>query len=203
MIRGNQLSLIVIAVTGGLFITFYSSTHHTFSTAIILYCIASIISNYTEICLVTPTLQFNYKIVTISEAVSFSVNTFSQWTLISLMGVDPCVAFGLSYLLGSITRAVIALYFCLKESYPIDFQLKPLKTSKSETRYVLEEMVKIAWQIAPMSYFLNFFTQIYFVTFLSKAEFNGELTLIRKFEDLATRFIFSPIDVKKLKTLIF
>jgi uncharacterized Rmd1/YagE family protein len=147
--------------------------------------------------LVLPTLEFDYQITTVSDALSASASTFCQWFLIAFLGFEPCLSFGIAHLTSAVVRWLVVTGYCVRDGYDLSVVVEKVEGEDGKMVYVLDEMVSLSKQIGVLTFVVIFSKELYFIGFLSKAGFNGELTLIRNFGNLASLFIFTPINVTK------
>lgn len=197
MVIGFYLST---AISFGLMFLFnylYAYKHSSITMTFLLYTIANSLHSYTEACLVEPILDFEYSFSTFSEAVGFSAFTFMQWILIVLVKYEPCISFGISTLLSSIIRFSVVAFLAMKSGkYSVVLSLEKTSYEGEEgEKYVNQDMVDLSKQSASASFILSMLREVYYISFLSSADFMGQLTLIRSFGNLIQRFIFAPINV--------
>lgn len=198
MVIGFYISTAISFGLLALFDYLYSHKHPNMRTSFVVYTIANSIHAYTEACLVEPILEFDYKFSTISEAIGFSVFTFMQWILIVIVKFEPCSSFGISTLVSAVSRFLVVAYLTIgSEKYSVFMTLEKTQYGEeAELGYVSQEMVDLSKQSASASFVLSILREVYYISFLSSADFMGQLTLIRSFGNLIQRFIFAPINVR-------
>lgn len=196
MIFGLYFTIIVAVILSIVFVYLYSYLHTSITYSILIFGICGIIDSLCETLNVSAVLDFNYKILTISEAVGFTANTFVQFFLIRMINVDPVLSFGLSALVSRIFRILVYLTY-YKREYKIDLNLSTFEYKGKEI-YVFPDTKKLALQLSYLPLISNYGDQFYFMFFLAGKRFVGELSLIKSLGALFTRFVFSPVDVSYL-----
>ena len=198
MLIGSACSILfgIILVSGFSYFFGYKNEYFTFSC--ILYSIGSVLSCHWNTLLVDSILDFNYKIVTVSEAVSFTISTLLQYLLVVQMGYHPLLSYGIASLISEIFKIVICLVMKSKE-YPdqkavFGLQFQSVKINGHE-RYLTDEQIQLSKQLAGMNFFQMFMTEAFNLYILKDSIWAGAITLLKSFQNLAVRFIFCPTDV--------
>jgi hypothetical protein len=85
MLLGTYLSSILglVLVTG--FSYCFGTSDFYFTKTCVLYSIGSVLSSHCSALLVEPTLNFKYKILTVSEATGLTLSTLVQYLLIVIL----------------------------------------------------------------------------------------------------------------------
>lgn len=144
----------VILVIG--FSFFFGYKNEQFMNTCILYSIGSIFSSHWNTLLVEPILDFNYKIMTVSEAASFTIGTLLQYLLVVIVGFNPLLSFGLACLLADVSKMLIVLVMEKRQNpdKKLDFVTKlELVKINGEERYLTDELIELSKQLAGMNFF--------------------------------------------------
>lgn len=192
---GVYFTVIIGSIIGIVYNYFYGYKHPYFATAALLYSLGSILTSYAMRLNVDPQLDFNFNIMVVSEALGFTVNTFTQAILIRLLHVDPILSFGLAAFASGLVQAATFLIFLQRNpQYSAGVMLELFKDGDEKERYFAPNSLKFTASLAYNTLLNDFFDQTYFVIFAPNATFLGELTLIRGFGSLFVRFVFMPIN---------
>ena len=115
-----------------------------------MYSLSTILSCHSHALLVEPTLNFQYKILTVSEALGLTFNTLTQFVLISVLKYHPFLGYGLASLASEFLKIIVIVVMTKRESQSanLDFNLK-LKFVEihGQKKYLTEEQVDLSSQI--------------------------------------------------------
>lgn len=183
---------VIFSVT---FHAIYGYLHPYLPLSIYLFAISAVIESFIETLNVEPVLSFNYKLLALSEALIFTLNTALLYGFIKFFDLDPILSFGMAYLTAHVAQALIYLFFYLND-YKIDLKLKKITSELGSSFLVHKQTKKLALQLCVMPLVTTYSQQLYFIVFLAGSKFLGVYSLLISLGGLFKRYVFAPVDVK-------
>ncbi len=147
MVLGTMISSVfgLVLVIG--FGYFFGYLNDKFITTCVLYALSSVLSTHAHALLVEPTLNFQYTILTLSEALGLTFNTFTQFALISVLKYHPLLGYGFAILGSEIIKIIAILILTKRENNTsgIDFclRLEPIQI-KGQFKYLTEDQIELS-----------------------------------------------------------
>ena len=204
MVFGSLVSFFVGCVLSVIYPSIFKLDEPFFFSSLCMFAISNTIAAHVETLLVEYELAIDYKIQTVSETLSLTVGTLSQYFLIVRTNTDPILGYAIAFLASSVIRYVCVATMRISNRGQLGMSLLRFTevSIRGENLYFTKEQCQLGIQIFKAEIFTKICLEVFNLIVLKDSILLPQLTLLKNLKGLAVRFLLSPIHVY-LKLQVF